>query len=148
LGGCGILRYHVDDDGLLRRLDSEARGDQDLPDLLSPDRDWSRVHGPRFDRREADCGAANPSRAYAGLAARAIGSQGRRSETLSSNGPDACHTGIGHFNTCQFIRGAERGVARACPVAAKVLVSGPGFPFAIGVAIDTARRLATLVASR
>src|SRR2546422_4826678 len=32
------------------------------------------------------------------------------------------HTGIGPFNTCQFIREAERGVAKACPAAVCVLV--------------------------
>src|SRR2546426_452992 len=40
------------------------------------------------------------------------------------------HTGIGPFNTCQFIREAERGVAKACPAAVGVLV----FLVAIGLA--------------
>ena len=66
---------------------------------------------------------------------------------MSSNGPDACHTGIGHFNTRQFIPGAERGVAKAGLLAAKVLVSVLVFQVAIGVANEASLRIWTLEAS-
>src|SRR5947208_3490864 len=85
LGRRGVFCKHVNDNGRLRRLDSDARSDKNFPDLLPPRRDWRRLHRPRFHRGKGNRHAASKPRKETRVVSESTRPRIQRWEDLSAS---------------------------------------------------------------